>query len=346
MPSSERWSDAKVGIFVLVALGILIAGSLWIAGGTLFAAVQVPYTVLLDNSGGVVAGDRVRVAGVAVGRIQEVVLRADPEWPVMMNIKVKEDVTVHQDASATIATSGILGSSFLEIVPGSPTAPQLPPGSTIHGEAAAGMTAAFEQLEQISQKLMGILDQTSSLIDQIAAEITPLMARLQALLSEENAENLEAILAAARTTLEEVSPRVGPLLDRLDAVAVTAEKSLEGVPALTDQASSLIAQLETALGPDGQRLSGLLDGATTTLSSADQAMQIVLENRATIEATLRDLETTMANLRAFSDRVKQQPSSLLRSSPERPRQPGDPLRPEERRSSRKTVADESTGAPR
>ena len=60
----ERWSDVKVGIFVLVALAIVIAGSLWIAGGTLFAARQVPYDVLLADSGGVVAGDRVRVSGV------------------------------------------------------------------------------------------------------------------------------------------------------------------------------------------------------------------------------------------------------------------------------------------
>ena len=36
MPAHSRWSDAKVGIFVLIALGILIAGSLWIAGGSLF----------------------------------------------------------------------------------------------------------------------------------------------------------------------------------------------------------------------------------------------------------------------------------------------------------------------
>ncbi len=52
----ERWSDVKVGIFVLVALAILIAGSLWIAGGSLFGARQVPYDVLLADSGGVVAG--------------------------------------------------------------------------------------------------------------------------------------------------------------------------------------------------------------------------------------------------------------------------------------------------
>jgi hypothetical protein len=110
-------------------------------------------------------------------------------------------------------------------------------------------------------------------------------------------------------------------------VVATAEKSLEGVPGLTADASSLIADLQAALGPEGQRLSQVLDGASTTLGSADEAMQLVLENRASIEASLRDLQITLANLKTFSDRVKQQPSSLLRSSPLRQRRPGDPARP-------------------
>jgi phospholipid/cholesterol/gamma-HCH transport system substrate-binding protein len=328
MPPLNRWSDFKVGIFVIAALAILIAGTLWIAGGRIFAGPSNHYDVLLEDSGGVVAGDRVRVAGVAVGRIQHVILRPDDEWPVEMRISVKSELTVHQDATAAIATSGILGTSFLEIEPGSAGAPPLPSGGRIVGRpSSGGMEEAFEQVEAISVKLLGILDQTSVLLDQISAEVGPLMTRMQALVSEENTENLEAILASARATLDEVSPRVGPLLERLDAVAASLEQSIEGVPALTEQTSSLIADLQAALGPEGQRLSQLLDGANTTLGSADQAMQVVLENRASIESSLRDLEITLANLKAFSDRVKQQPSSLLRSSPQRGRRPGDPARP-------------------
>jgi phospholipid/cholesterol/gamma-HCH transport system substrate-binding protein len=330
----ERWSDVKVGVFVLVALALIIAGSLWIAGGSLFAARHVPFDVMLAESGGVIAGDRVRVAGVAVGRINDVVLRQEQKWPVLMKISIKEEIQLHQDASAVIASSGLLGTSFLEIDPGSPGAPPLAPGSEIEGRSAAGMDAAFEQLEALSAKLMGILDQTSALLDQVSGEIGPLIARLHALLSEENTENLEAILVSTRRTLEEVQPRIGPLLEHLDQVASAAEQSLEGVPALTDQAQGLVTDLRTALGPDGQRLSQLLDGAQSTLGSADQALQIVLENRATIETTLRDLEVTMSNLKAFSARVKQQPSSLLRSAPQEQRAPGDPARPGTRDESR------------
>jgi hypothetical protein len=108
------------------------------------------------------------------------------------------------------------------------------------------------------------------------------------------------------------------------------EGSLEGVPALTAEASSLITDLHAALGPGGERLTQLLDGASTTLESADDAVQIVLGNRESIEASLRALEATMANLKAFSDRVKQQPSSVLRSTPQRDRRPGDPIPRESR----------------
>jgi phospholipid/cholesterol/gamma-HCH transport system substrate-binding protein len=346
----ERWSDVKVGVFVLIALAIGIAGSLWIAGGSLFAARQIPFEVVLADSGGVVAGDRVRVAGVAVGRINDVVLRQEEKWPVLMEVSIKEEISLHQGASAVITSSGILGTSFLEINPGSASAPPLAAGSRIEGRPAPGMEAAFQQLDAISTKVLGILDQTSKLIDDMSGEVGPLMARLQALLSEENTENLEAILADTRRTLESVQPRVGPLLDHLDRVATSAEQSLAGVPPLTDQAQGLVVDLRTALGPDGERVSQLLDTANTTLGSADQALQLVLENRASIEATLHDLELTMANLKTFSERVKHQPSSLLRSAPQQQRSPGDPARAGTRDQSRaaakaakKSALEESSG---
>lgn len=324
MARSRRLSDFAVGLFVLAAMAILVAGSLWIAGSGAFVGEPRHYRVVLDNSAGVQPGDRVRVAGVAVGRIQSLELRPEQERPVELGVSIDAQVPLHQDARALIATTGLLGTNYVEIVPGSVDSPLLEPGGTIRGQAgAAGLEAALSNVDAISDRLVRVMDQTSALLEQMSGELGPIMSQLGALLSEENVEEMEAILASTRSTLDEVAPRVGPLLDQMETLSRTAEASLEGMPELTEKLSLLTDDLSAALGPDGQRMAELLDSARGTLGSSDAALAVLLDNRSRIEATLRDLQTAVANFEVFSQRIRQQPSSLLRSAPAPERRPGE-----------------------
>ena len=323
MPDSGRAQDIKVGVFVLAALLILIVGSLWIVGSSSLGGERVSYQVLMKDSRGVEAGDRVRLAGVKVGRIQSVTLNSEDEWPVRLEIGVRAEIPVRENSSAVMATNGLLGSSFLQLVPGTPDSPLLPPGGTIHGGAAGGMEGALARVEDLADSVVGVLEQTSGLLDQVSTELRPIMTGFQDLLSEKNVGEIHAVLASLHAILDEVSPRVGPLLDRLEAVSQKAESGLEGVPQLTDQVSALLADISTAFGPEGSRLTGLLETAQSSLTSADEVLSILEENRGEIEATVRDLRSTVANLKAFSESVRQRPSSLIRNSPAPDRRPGE-----------------------
>ena len=316
-------SDAKVGAFVVVALALLIAGSLWIVGSNRLAGPQVPFTVVLRDSAGITVGDRVRLAGVNVGRIRGIELHPEEAWPVVMKFSVDKEYPLRKDASATIATSGLMGASFLQILPGSPDAPPLEPGGTIRAQPSYGLEGTLAQVEEISTKLSQILDQTSSLIDQVATDIGPVLAQLGELLSTDNVDQISAILLRVRTTVDEVSPRIEPLLARIESLTLTVEGGVESLPELSKRVADLVADLESALGTDGERLKDLLEGAQTALGSADESLSVIRDNRAGIERTMRGLEETVANLRAFSEQIKQQPSSLIRSSSPRERRPGD-----------------------
>jgi phospholipid/cholesterol/gamma-HCH transport system substrate-binding protein len=322
MDERSRLSDVKVGLFVLGALLILIVGSLWIVGSSYFVGERVPYRVLLKDSKGVEAGDRVRFAGVSVGRIQGVTLRPEEPWPVILQVALKPEIPVREDSSAAIASSGLMGTSFLQILPGTAESPLLRPGGTIHGRRAGGLEGTLVQVEQISERVLGILDQASGLIDQVAGELGPLMGQLTRLLSEENVEEFGAILAGVRGAVDEVAPRVGPLLDRLDSLTRQLEAGTGELPELMTKVSVLLDDLDAALGSDGARLAGVLETAQRSLGSADDALAVIRDNRGEIETTLHDLQLTVANLKAFSQQIKQRPSSLIRTPPEPERRPG------------------------
>jgi phospholipid/cholesterol/gamma-HCH transport system substrate-binding protein len=323
MGQSSRWSDVRVGAFVLAALGLLVAGSLWIAGSGVFSTRGQAYTVLMKDSAGLQPGDRIRVAGVQVGKIRSVELLPEDTWPVRMQVHVRADVALRTDSSAGIATAGLLGTPFLQIDPGSMQAPTLEPGGTIEGRGGSGLNEALAKVDELSDQAKILLEQATGLLQTVAAEITPVLSGLERMLSEQNTANVSTLLENVNRTIEQSGPRVGALMDRLDAVAAQAESGLVGLPELTERFGELVENLRGALGPDGQRLAGLLETATSSFESADHALSSVSGNRHEIEATLADLRDATANLKAFTQLLNERPYSLVRMKLPQDRQPGD-----------------------
>lgn len=322
MDRTDRITDVKIGLFVIAAIALLIVGSVLIVGSRALSANQVSYTVLLKDSAGVQAGDRVRQAGVPIGRIRTVELRIEEDWPVRIVIDVDATVPIRTDAKAELATQGLLGAAFLQILAGSPNSDVAQPGATIYDSGRGGMAGAMSQVEELAAKAMELFDQLAIVLENLDADIGPNLEQLQKVLSDENVEEISAILSSARTTMDEVVPRVGPLLDRLDSIAADAEEGLADLPQVTAGAAQLMEDLSTALGPDGKRLADLLDTAQTSLVSADDALSLLQNNGGDITAIVQDLRDASASLRRFADQVAERPSSILRRNNQPSRTPG------------------------
>ncbi len=75
---------------------------------------------------GLLVGDAVRMAGVTIGKV--VAARLDDHFNAIMTLDIKEGVQIPDDSSASIVSSGILGSKYIEIEPGG-SMDNLQPGS-------------------------------------------------------------------------------------------------------------------------------------------------------------------------------------------------------------------------
>jgi phospholipid/cholesterol/gamma-HCH transport system substrate-binding protein len=316
-------ADVRVGAFVLAALVLLIAGSLWIAGSSWFAPRRIDYVVRMADSGGIQPGDRVRVAGVPMGKIRDVELRPGDELPVSFRISVRQEVPISVDASARVMTSGMLGTAFLQIEPGSPGARRLEPGGEIRGEGAMGFEDVMVRLAVTGEDLRRVLVQASDILSRTSADLEAVLAGARRALDEENLSNLRALLAGLNQMADSSGPRLVSLLDRLDSVAVSAETGLDALPDLASKVEGVVDDLGHAIGQDGERLTRLLTSAESSLGSADEALSTLGDNRREIEGTLRDLRETAANLRSFSQTVKERPYSLVRIRHAPERRPGD-----------------------
>ena len=305
----------RAGLFVMIALVIIVVASLWVAGKS-FGGDQIGYGVEMKTAAGIRRGDRVRVSGMEAGRVIDVQLRAGEPWPVLFEIALDEGVPVTMSASARLTADGLLGAPYLEIDPGPAGATALPAGSIIPGTEVAGANEAFRSLGELSGQAGSALDEMTILVQSLGEKIGPLLARFELLLSDENLASISGSLAAMKDTMEESGPRLSALLIRLDELAVELSTGVEGLPQVTAEVEGLMTDLRTALGPDGQRVSILLESANSGLRS----MQM---NRGELEAMVRDLRLATANLRAFTESIKERPSLLVRKSRESDRKPGE-----------------------
>src|SRR5512135_2138695 len=118
---SQRSMEVKVGVLILVALGLL-AGFVVVMGGLSF---QQGYTVYVDfdNPGGLKTGAPVRIAGVKVGRVNSMEFRGgklDAKNPdrqalirVVATVESQFRDAVHDDARWFVTTQGVLGEFYL-----------------------------------------------------------------------------------------------------------------------------------------------------------------------------------------------------------------------------------------
>ncbi|MBT8342448.1 MAG: outer membrane lipid asymmetry maintenance protein MlaD [Desulfatitalea sp.] len=121
--------ETAVGIFVLI--GILCSGYLAVRLGRmeLLGGDFYRLDAMFNSVSGLKKGAIVEISGVAVGRVAGISL--DPSSQMArVALEVKNGVSLHDDAIASVKTSGLIGDKYVSISPGG-SANDLKSGDTI-----------------------------------------------------------------------------------------------------------------------------------------------------------------------------------------------------------------------
>ncbi len=122
---------ARIGLFMLVGmiiLGVFIIKIEDIPVGERGDRLEV--TARFSSVAGLDRKAAVRIAGVRVGKVEAVDLDGSEA---LLHLSLNPQVQLHEGASAQITSLGMLGDKYIEILPGDPTAPLLPPGAELGG---------------------------------------------------------------------------------------------------------------------------------------------------------------------------------------------------------------------
>lgn len=254
--AQEKSIEVKVGVLILVSLGILAAFVL-IMGGLSFEKTYTIY-VDFDNPGGLQSGAPVRVAGVKVGKVAELAFlggKVDPKTNrrtlVRAKLSVEQKVkdSIHEDADFYVTTQGVLGEQYLAIDPGSPQKGVLPDGTIVKGIDPPRLDLFLAKAYELLDTTMNGIRNNRELISDIATNTAGLLKGLNTTLSDNRERinrtmaNLEQLSAEANTLTAHArtnyvdNPKITRTIDNIDRLSTDIQK--DSGPMLKDARESL-----------------------------------------------------------------------------------------------------------
>ncbi len=166
--------------------------------------------VEMNQIGGVELGGKVRVQGMDAGVVESIVPPSVPGRPVTLVLKLDDALRglVRADATARVASQGVIGAKLVEIVPGLSDAPKLPDGATLRAEPTVELAdllkdaaSALKRIDAVARSAEAGLGE----INLIAADIRAGRGTLGKLVHDDEAyQKLLSLSARGEKTLSDL----------------------------------------------------------------------------------------------------------------------------------------------
>ena len=225
----------KVGIFATIVLLLAAWFVLKIEDFNPFAPAGVALDAAFTSVAGLDDGAAVRIAGVRVGRVDGIELAGREA---RVHLVLDDDLQLTEGTHARVASLGLLGDKYVEIVPGPPGAPPLPEGAVIPGQTALSFDDAMAKLNDVADSISGLAGGFGGALSG-EGEPTPLSRLIG---------NLESTSAEIRLLVETNREELGSTIRNFEQVSATLARDL---PGLVARMEGLIAEVGGLVGQVG-----------------------------------------------------------------------------------------------
>jgi phospholipid/cholesterol/gamma-HCH transport system substrate-binding protein len=161
--------ETKLGFFVAITVcaAVLIIETL--GSADLFSRGK-HVSALFDTVQDLKVGDRVKMAGVEIGRVEKIAL-ADNK--VSVTLKLKLDANVKTDSKAVIKFTGLMGQNFVNVSFGAPGSPTADEGAVLQTDEQPDLSAIMAKLDNAAAGIQNLTKSfTGDKIDNLLGPLT------------------------------------------------------------------------------------------------------------------------------------------------------------------------------
>jgi phospholipid/cholesterol/gamma-HCH transport system substrate-binding protein len=273
-----------VGLFILLSFLAFLAVMIIVGRGQHWFRVHHTYYAVYKEGYNLAPGTKVKLVKTNIGHVSSVTLTQDNQVKVVMKILAEYSSRIRTDSKAGIASPTFIGSEFINIIPGSPDAEELPPGSEIPSVEAKKISEYLEEFDFEHKMLM--LDEILESINYILAELrqpeSPLFGSLA------NLERLTAAAAQGEGTVGKlvhdrelydrllvVVDQINGVVSRLDQVMVSARTSVDAVKPVIHSLQTTVDNTRTITGDVKTKVPDYLNDVDVLLKKLNETSALL-----------------------------------------------------------------------
>ena len=308
MPSQKqvRWAQLRVGITVIFATATLCVLIFLMSGTTGLFSKKVIVLLYVTNAGGIRTGAPVRLEGVDIGNVTGIgVVPSHGVNPVEIRMKIsgKFQSLVRKDATATLATAGVLGETFIDIDSRAAKDRPIQNGDVLSSKD----TPQFEDVVQASQSTLQNIDVLLKRTDRIIAYIESGQGSIGKLIYDQEMYN------RLNTTLTEVQAMVNQVSSGKGSIGklINDDELYNKANASVDKLNAIIDEINSGQGTVGKLLKdpSLYNNANDTIAKANKLVDDVNAGKGAIgkfakdEAFAKKLDDTITHLNSIAAKI-------------------------------------------
>ena len=255
--------EAKLGMVFLLAIIIFVWGLFYlkewrVTGDTYLVDVR------LSSAVGVKSSDPILVGGVRIGKVEAVTL--DDMSPIV-TLRVDEPFEIPEDSQVEVISRSVMGEKSINIRKGVSTV-MVPPGGTIEGTAAPGISDMFTQVDSVTVNMRNLLKNANILLDperdkSIKSSISgvhDLTVELQETLKRESAQinrvmaNMDSLVTNVKDLSETERSKVSSTLDNLEDTSGRLSSMMDELQSTSTALGNILMRIDRGEGTIGKLL--------------------------------------------------------------------------------------------
>ena len=341
---SLAWSELKIGVLTIIALGITVLTIFLLTGSRGFFWDRYNLKTQFKTVAGLKSGSPVMVAGVEKGTVTEVELAGEV---VDVTFEVKKDMRdrITTASRATLGSVSLLGGASVEITPALRGSPIPEWGYVPAGPAPAQFSDLATQANEGVQKISALVEDIRAgkgtvgklmTDDQLYREMTTFMATAGAMTrgiqegrgtlgklinDPKVANSLEASLKSVEEMTRRLNAGEGSLgkLMNDDAFSRTLTQATSNLKDLTGTLNQVSGRLDRGEGTAGKLLTdpALFNRLNSTSERFDQLVARLNEGQGTVGQLLKDkqlyenMNGAVSDLRTLVADIRKDPKKYL-----------------------------------
>jgi phospholipid/cholesterol/gamma-HCH transport system substrate-binding protein len=275
--------ETKLGYFV-----VLVVFAAWIIMETLggMEILHGGYRVnaLFNTAQDLKTGDNVKMAGVEIGRVENIALA---DGKVKVTMKLHSDAVVKTDSEAIIKFTGLMGQNFVAVSFGSPDAPKAVDGAVLQTEEQPDLNAVMAKLNAAADGIKRFGDAFSG--DKISNLIGPLVDFVK-----QNSGNISGAISNIDNITGQIASGQGTVGKMIytDQLYDSALGTVTNLQDAVTEVRSVVNSVSNGQGTLGKLVTDetLYNATTASMTNLNQILLRINQGQGTIGKLVNDQE--------------------------------------------------------